>query len=156
MLTQAARYANAMLDHPVAERLARAAIEAGADARAHVALVEASWWQGHPALDERLTIPAASVTGTDDDRAWLTATRVLALFCGLDRRDDAAALLKQAAAEVRTDEGRAVLSSAEAVLAFLGGTRHVPSSTPLRCSRRPPALALPGHSQRLPPQRAWR
>jgi DNA-binding CsgD family transcriptional regulator len=121
VLTRAARYANAMLDHPGAERLARAAVEAGADARAHVALVEASWWQGQPALGERLVTEAASVSGAGEDRVWLTATRVLALFCGLQRRDDAAALLKQAAAEVRTEEDRAVVSSIEATLAFLGG-----------------------------------
>lgn len=144
-LTQAARYANAMLDHPAAERLARAAIEAGADARAHVALVEASWWQGRSALDERLVAEAAPVTGTDGDRAWLAATRVLALFCGLQRRDDAAALLKQSAAEVHTDEGRAVLSSTEAVLALLGGdpVRAVRYATPVLSSATGAGAAQP-------------
>ncbi len=145
VLTQAARCANAMLDHPVAERLARAAIEAGADARAHVALVEASWWQGRPALGERLVTEAAPVTGTGDNRAWLTATQVLVLFCGLQWRDDAAALLKQAAAEVRTDEGRAVLSSTEAALAFLGGdpARALRHATPVLSSATGAGAAQP-------------
>ncbi len=145
VLTEAARHASAMLDHPLAERLARAAVEEGADAQAHLALVEASWWQGQPALGERLVAEAAPVVGSGGDRAWLTATRVLALFCGRGRRDDAVALLKQAAAEVDTDEGRAVLAATEATLALLGGdpARALGHATPVLTSATPVGAALP-------------
>ncbi len=144
-LTEAARQANAMFDHPMAQRLAQAAIEAGADARAHLALVEACWWQGTPVPGEGLVTQAASMAGSDHDRAWLAATRVLALFCGLKRTDDAAALLKQAGADVRTREGRAVLAATEATLAFLGGdpARALQHATPVLSPTAPAGASRP-------------
>jgi DNA-binding CsgD family transcriptional regulator len=121
LLTEAAQRANAMLDHSVADRLARAGIEAGGGAQAHLALIEASWWLGQPARSERLAIEAVPVVDSDDARARLTVTRVLTLFCGLGRAEDAVAVLREAAASVRSEEGRAALAATDAVLAFLGG-----------------------------------
>jgi DNA-binding NarL/FixJ family response regulator len=121
VLTEAARRANAMLDHPSAERLARAAIDAGGSAPAYQALVEAVQWQGQPARSEQLAIEAMLTVATDDDRARLTATRVLTLFCGMGRADEATGLLRETAVSVRSEEGRAILTATEAILAFLGG-----------------------------------
>lgn len=121
MLADAAQRAGAMLDHALAERLAQAAVRSGGDARAHLTLVEAAWWQGQPSRGDRLAIEAASVAVTDDDRAWLTAARVLTLFCGLGRRDDAIAALRDAAGLAPSGEARAVLDATGAMLAFLCG-----------------------------------
>src|SRR3569833_2360177 len=60
LLTEATRRANALLDHPLAERLARAGIEAGGGAPAHLALVEAAQWQGEPARSEQAAAEAAA------------------------------------------------------------------------------------------------
>ena len=121
VLTTAAQRAVAMLDHPLAERLARAGIEAGGGIRAHLTLIEAARWQGHATRSERLAREAIPAAASDDDRARLAATRVLTLFCSLGRADDATAVLEEAGRTIRSEEGRAVLSATEAVLAFLGG-----------------------------------
>jgi DNA-binding CsgD family transcriptional regulator len=121
ILTTAALRAVAMLDHPLGERLARAGIEAGGGAGAHLALVEAAWWQGQPVRSAQLAHEAAQLAGSDEDRARLTTVEVLTLFCGLGRTDDAIAALHVAAATVESTEGRAVLAATEAVLAFLRG-----------------------------------
>ncbi|TQN43269.1 regulatory LuxR family protein [Blastococcus colisei] len=136
MLAEAARRANAMLDHAAAERLARAGIDAGANPRAHLELVDASRWLGRPERSVQLAIEATRVVATEYDRARLTAARALTLFCGLRRGEDAAAALREAAATVGSEEARAVLAAAEAVLAFLGGDpeRAVRLATPVLSS----------------------
>jgi DNA-binding NarL/FixJ family response regulator len=136
LLTEAARRANAQPDHPLAERLARAAIDAGGGAVAHLVLIEASRWLGRPERSEQLAIEAASVVATDDDRGRLSAARALTLFCGLGRGDEAVAALREAAASVRSETGRAALVATEALLAFLGGEpeRAVRLATPVLSS----------------------
>jgi DNA-binding CsgD family transcriptional regulator/tetratricopeptide (TPR) repeat protein len=121
MLTDAAQRAGAMLDHALAERLAQTAVRSGGGARAYLTLVEAAWWQGQPARGDRFAVEASSVAATDDDRAWLTAARVLTLFCGLGRRDDAMAVLREGAGLAPSEPARAVLDATEAMLAFLCG-----------------------------------
>ena len=145
LLTAAAQHAIARLDHPLAERLARAGIEAGGGAQAHLALVEAARWQGQPARSETLAVEAAPVTVSDDDRARLAATRALTLFCGLGRTDEAAAVVREAATMVRSGEGRAVLAATEAVLAFLSGDpqRAVRQATSVLTSTTPTGIAQP-------------
>ncbi|HEY4630842.1 MAG TPA: LuxR C-terminal-related transcriptional regulator [Blastococcus sp.] len=120
-LATAAQRAAASLDHPLAERLARAGIEAGGGAPAYLALVEAAWWQGQPVRSARLAREAVALADSDEDRARLVSIEVLTVFCGLGRAEEADAALRQALATVRSEAGRAVLAATEAVLCFLSG-----------------------------------
>ncbi|MFD2092379.1 LuxR C-terminal-related transcriptional regulator [Blastococcus deserti] len=161
VLTEAARRANAMLDHPMAERLARAGVEAGAGAPAHLELVEASRWLGRPERSVELAVEASRAVATDDDRARLAGGLALTLFCGLGRGEDAAAELRETAASIRSEEGRAVLSATEAMLAFLGGdperavekatavlssAGHGGAAAPLAAAAAASGLAVTGHT----------
>lgn len=145
LLTEAAGRAIEMLDYPLAERLARAGMAAGGGTQAHLALVEAARWQGHPALSERLAVEAASVAATDEDRARLTATRVLTLFCGLGEAGEAATVLREATEVVHGTESSALLAAADAILAFLGGDpqRAVRQATSVLDSAMPGGAARP-------------
>jgi DNA-binding NarL/FixJ family response regulator len=124
LLTAGARHAVARLDLPLAERLARAAVEEGGGFPAHATLLEAVRWQGQPALAEQLAAAAAPAASTDDDRARLAAARALTLFCGQGQADQAGVVLREAGATVQDDGARAILAAAEAMLAFLGGDPH--------------------------------
>ncbi len=120
LLVEAARGASASLDYPLADRLARAAIEAGAGAEAASVLVESVLWQGRPHDSEQLAATSLPSAG-DDDRAALALSRALALFCALGRRSEARAVLADAVEAVRTAPARSVLLAAGAVLSFLSG-----------------------------------
>ncbi len=124
LLTAGARQAVAQLDLPLAERLARAAVDEGGGFPAYATLIEAVRWQGQPALAERLAAAAAPAATSDDDRGRLAAARALTLFCGLGQADQAEAVLREARTTVQDGEGRALLAAAEAMLAFLGGDPH--------------------------------
>jgi DNA-binding NarL/FixJ family response regulator len=124
LLTAGARHAVAQLDLPLAERLARAAVEEGGGFPAHATLVEAVRWQGRPALADRLAAAAAPAVRSDEDRARLAAARALTLCCGLGEADQAGAVLRETRATVQDDGARALLTAAEAMLAFLGGDPH--------------------------------
>ncbi|MBB3675488.1 DNA-binding NarL/FixJ family response regulator [Modestobacter versicolor] len=151
-LTEAARRANALLDHPLAERLAEAGIAAGGGAAACVALVEATQWQGDPARGDRLAAEALTTTASQEDLSQLTALRSIGLACGLGRTEDAFAVLADARPAVRTTDGTALLTATEAVLEFLSGRprRAVDLATramadaPRRGSARPLAAAAAG------------
>jgi DNA-binding CsgD family transcriptional regulator len=145
LLVQAARQAIAMLDHPRAERLARACIRAGGGAGVYLSLIEATYWQGDPEAGERLAIEGARWAVTDEDRARLTAARALALFCGLGRAEDATTLLAQAAGTVRGEEARVVLVATEAMLSVLGGdpARAVEQATSVLSSATGGGVARP-------------
>ncbi len=124
LLTAGARQAVAQLDLPLAERLARAAVEEGGGFPAHATLVEAVRWQGRPVLAERLAAAAVPAASCDEDRARLAAARALILFCGLGQADRARAVVGEARATVQDDDAHALLAAAEAMLAFLGGDPH--------------------------------
>ncbi|PRY50685.1 regulatory LuxR family protein [Geodermatophilus tzadiensis] len=121
VLATAALRAAGRQEFPLAERLARAGIAAGGGAQAHLALVEAAWWQGQTARSAELAHQAVLVADSDEDRARLASIEVLVLFSGQGRADDAAAALRAATATITSPDGRAVLAATEAVLAFLGG-----------------------------------
>ncbi|RBY76747.1 helix-turn-helix transcriptional regulator [Geodermatophilus sp. TF02-6] len=120
-LTEAARTAAAVLDHRLAERLARAAIEAGGRPEAHRTLLEATAWPSSPAETERLAVQATVAAATDDDRAESTVIRVLNLACALGQVERAQAVLDEAASAVRSERAHCVLAATGAVLAFCGG-----------------------------------
>lgn len=88
VLLAAAHEAARQADHELAERLARAAADAGGGARAHTALVEALIWQGRTADAERI---AAAAWSREQHR--LTAVRAFNLQLGLHLPDDALRLL---------------------------------------------------------------
>ena len=119
--TAAAQQAAALPDHGLAERLGKAAVEAGGGSVARLVLAEATRWQGQPARSERLALEAAAGATCDDDRARLAVTRALNLACGWGRVASAAAHVQEVAGTVRSEEGRALLTATGAVLAFLAG-----------------------------------
>lgn len=69
LLMDAAGSATAKLDHLLAERLARAVVEAGGGVDAHLALFEALQWQGRPAEAEALAEPALRLAVSYEERA---------------------------------------------------------------------------------------
>jgi DNA-binding NarL/FixJ family response regulator len=89
VLARAALQANAMSDHELAERLARAALGFEAGGLASVALAEALRWQGRHDEAERVAVDALPLADTEDHRARLATTRALTQFFGLGRVDDA-------------------------------------------------------------------
>jgi DNA-binding CsgD family transcriptional regulator len=123
LLTRAGRQAMTVPDPALAQRLARAAVEAGGGFEAHLLLVEATRWAGEPEHSERLAAEAARLPAADVDTARLAAVRALNLTCALGRAPDAVAVLREADVNVRSGEGRAIVSAARCMLAVLGGDR---------------------------------
>lgn len=121
LLTDAAVRANALLQHAVAERFARVAVEGGAVLRAHVALLEALHWQGRFEDAEQVAVAAAGVAGSDVSRAQLAVLRARNLYCGLGRATDAESALRAAEAVVTPAEVRARVVGARGILTFLTG-----------------------------------
>lgn len=125
LLTEAAVRANALLQHAVAERFARVAVEGGAGLRAHVALIEALHWQSRFDHAEQVAVASAEVAGSEVLRAQLAVLRARNLYCGLGRATDAESALRAAEAVVTTAEVRARVVGARGVLTFLTGRpRH--------------------------------
>jgi DNA-binding NarL/FixJ family response regulator len=121
LLTDAAGSANVKLDHPLAERLARAAVDAGGGVDAHLALFEALQWQGRPAEAESLAGAALPLAVSDDERARLVAMRALNLFCGLRTALDSQPELRDTAATGSASRSCDEPNAALALIAFLGG-----------------------------------
>jgi DNA-binding CsgD family transcriptional regulator len=120
LLTEAARCANTVLDHGLAERLARAALDAGAGIDSHLALLESVQWQGRPAEAERVAREATALVGSDDDRA-----RLMLVSAAAPLRDgrglDAEPVLAQVAAATADCGLRDALLATRALLAFESG-----------------------------------
>ena len=123
LLVEAAETANTRLDHSLAERLARTAVDAGGGIDAHLALMEAVQWQGRFEEVEALARLAAPLALSDGERARLAVIRSLNLFCGLGAFSDAERALNAAVATVHEPVARDELTSALAQIAFLDG-RH--------------------------------
>jgi DNA-binding NarL/FixJ family response regulator len=121
LLIDAAKSANTSLDHPLAERLARTAVDAGGGVDAHLALLEAVQWQGRSDEAESLARLAAPLALAAGERARLVVIRALNLFCGLGAFSDAERELNAAVATVRQPGARDELTSALAQVALLDG-----------------------------------
>lgn len=121
LLTEAAGCANENLDHPLAERLARAAVDAGGGIAARLALLESVQWQGRSMDAEAIARAAATWALSDDERARLAVMRALNAFCGAGRASDAEARLRETAAVVPGLRARDELIAALALIAFLRG-----------------------------------
>ncbi len=125
ILTRAAAQANGHSDHDLAEQLARAALEHGPDGTAGAALAESLRWQGRHTEAEQVAATAAP----ESERKGLTTTRVLNLFFGLQRADDALALCR----DDHEEPARDILRAVEAVLRMAAG--HQPEYADLTVDR---------------------
>lgn len=148
LLIRAARRAMTDLDLAQAERLAQAALDAGAGIEAHLLLVEAARWLGKPELSLALAVDGGRLATTESDRARLTTARVLTLFCSLGRPHDATVALRDAVASVSSEEAGNLLSATQSMLGVLGGdppavsrATETFSSIPLASPARPLAAA---------------
>jgi DNA-binding CsgD family transcriptional regulator len=125
VLTRAAAQANGRSDHDLAEQLARAALELEPDGTAFAALAESLRWRGRHTEAEQVAATAAPAS----ERKGLTTTRVLNLFFGLERADDAMALCRDDHGEPACD----VLRAVEVVLRMSAG--HQPKYADLTMDR---------------------
>ncbi|MDQ4011569.1 MAG: LuxR family transcriptional regulator [Actinomycetota bacterium] len=124
LLADAAVHANALLDHDIAARMARAAID-GSDGRdgvrAHLALLEAVRWQGQPDEAEQVAAVTAPFATSAEDRSRLAVVRALNLFFGLGQVAKAEATLHKASADAADNETCRRTSAVHGVLAFFAG-----------------------------------
>jgi DNA-binding NarL/FixJ family response regulator len=124
LLADAAVHANALLDHDIAARMARAAID-GSDGRdgvrAHLALLEAVRWQGHPDEAEQVAAATAPFATSAEDRSRLAVVRALNLFFGLGQVAKAEGMLHKASADAADNETCRRISAVHGVLAFFAG-----------------------------------
>lgn len=143
MLTDAAREAYFSADYPLAERLARSALEAGATWHTRRLLAEVLRWAGSfEQAEHELAAIDPGLPQDDGERVLLAVTRADNLFRGLNRREDAVAVLTSAG-EAVSDEGcRAELAvrggffdiMAGDVIAGLDPVLAVASAEPSRAS----------------------
>ncbi|NMH97847.1 helix-turn-helix transcriptional regulator [Pseudonocardia sp. K10HN5] len=119
-LTDAAVQAGAAFEHDLADRLARAAIAAGAGFPAYSALLDALHWQGRAAEVEQLAAAAAPLARRDDERAQLAGLRARTLLC---EHDVAAAdvIVAEAEAAVSAEGPHLELIGIRGLLAFFEG-----------------------------------
>jgi DNA-binding CsgD family transcriptional regulator len=120
-LEAAAGHASAALDHPLAEHLARAAVDAGGGTEARFLLANAVLWQGRLAeADHHLaTLEAADLS--DQHRVRVARQRAGLLFWSLDRAADAEGVLRRADALVTDERARLELVGLRSCfLAFQG------------------------------------
>ena len=99
-LTLAARQAMALFDYELAERLARAAVEAGGGRAAEYLLGEALLGSGRVEEAELVLEGLASRATTDAERTQLAITRASSLYWVLDLPAKADAVLRRARAAV--------------------------------------------------------
>ncbi|HEY6422955.1 MAG TPA: LuxR C-terminal-related transcriptional regulator [Pseudonocardiaceae bacterium] len=124
LLADAALHANALFDHDIAARMARAAID-GSDGRdgvrAHLALLEAVRWQGRPDEAEQVAAAAAPFATSAEDRSRLAVVRALNLFFGVGQVAKAEATLHKAAADTSDNVMWRRTSAVHGLLAFFAG-----------------------------------
>ena len=98
MLTRAAGAASALFDHDLAVRLASAALDLGAGSAAALALAGAEACRNRFAAAEAASAPWEAGLNSEADAKAYVAARVPLLRWGLDRPDEADALLHRAEA----------------------------------------------------------
>ena len=103
LFARAAFQALAAHEPVLAERLARAAVQAGAGLRAELALGRALAASGRGLEADPLLADLAAQAGDDRERAAVAMARARNLFWALDRADDADAVLQGAEHLVRDD-----------------------------------------------------
>lgn len=115
MLASGAREAWAALDLQLAERLGRAALEGSRDPKAVWPLGNALLFTGRPAEAEAIFAEFSAVSNDEGDRAELSLGRAFALFFGLDRVGEAAAILGEMISTLTDSSWRADLLSFQAL-----------------------------------------
>lgn len=120
LLADAAGQACAGLDHDLAARMARAAVDGAGGVRARLALQEALRWQGRPDEAERVAAEAEPLVTEVSDRYRLIVVRALNLFFGQGRLVAGEAMLREAAAAAQPQVA-ASLRAIGGVLAFFAG-----------------------------------
>jgi ATP/maltotriose-dependent transcriptional regulator MalT len=100
LLTKGAVQAAAMWTLPMAERLARAAREAGGGFSAALVLGVALSWQGRGTDAEQAFAAAAVLASTDDELAHASLPRAANMFWTLGRAADGEAMLREARSRV--------------------------------------------------------
>ena len=121
LLGAAARKANSLTDHVLAERLARARLAIGPHFSTGLALVEALSWQGRLAEAEEIGSGLATLAETDADRGRLALLRAGDLFWGMGRGNDAGTVLDDAACAMTEEAGRYDLAGLRTCFAFFAG-----------------------------------
>jgi DNA-binding CsgD family transcriptional regulator len=143
LFARAAEQALAAPDPVLAERLARAAVQAGAGAEAELALGRALAASGHGAEAERHLAGLAARTADDRERATIALARARNLFWALDGAEDADAVLREAERRVVDDGLRDELRAQRARLIAASG-RPAPALAAAR-----PLLEDPGVGERV-------
>jgi DNA-binding CsgD family transcriptional regulator len=92
-LAMAAAHADAVFDHPLAERFARAAIDAGAGPGARLTLGRALWQQGRAGEADQVWSALLADVGTDEDRVEVATYRAINLFYRLGQLEEAEEVL---------------------------------------------------------------
>ena len=111
LLVAAAGWALAALDYQLAEQLCRAAGEAGPNWPAERLLAQALVGQGKAGPAEDLLSGQFALARTDAERTEIAGIRALNLYWGLNRPEQARAVLDQAAAHVAGSAQRAGLDA---------------------------------------------
>jgi DNA-binding CsgD family transcriptional regulator len=121
LMLEAARQAHFAFDHPLAERLARAAYDAGAKVPAGLLLAEVLIARGNHEASDRVLAVLSTEVDNPIDRAMVGLSRGSALFWGMGQYEAAIAVLEDTEAALPDgplrDEARGVLASHE----LLGG-----------------------------------
>ncbi|NMO89334.1 LuxR C-terminal-related transcriptional regulator [Actinomycetospora sp. TBRC 11914] len=117
MLLKAASQAASLADVELAERLFRAARDAGAGFAAHIGLAQIMTWLMRPDEAEAELAAASAATVDDDQRAQAAATRFSLLHFVLGRPQDARTVLDEAEASTTSVGARATFRAARATQA---------------------------------------
>jgi ATP/maltotriose-dependent transcriptional regulator MalT len=100
IMLAAATTARQRHDFPLAERLARAAVDAGAGFEAQLLLGQVCWLQGRAVEAEELLRAIVADATTDSQRALLANVRITVLDFGLKRPDQAVQVAEEAEATI--------------------------------------------------------
>jgi ATP/maltotriose-dependent transcriptional regulator MalT len=120
-LAKAAAHADAVFDHPLAERLARAAIEAGAGHAARLTLGRALWQQGRATEADEVWSALQGDVGTDEERVEVATYRAINLFYRLGQLDEAEEVLASTEQSVAAQASRLPFLVQRSEFALFGG-----------------------------------
>ncbi|MGH8922179.1 MAG: helix-turn-helix transcriptional regulator, partial [Actinomycetes bacterium] len=120
LLADAAGRACAALDHDLAVRMARTAVDGASGVRARLAWQEALRWQGKPDEAEQVAAATEPLVTEARDRYRLVVVRALNLFFGKGRLPAAEVMLREAAADAEPPTATS-LRAIGGVLAFFAG-----------------------------------
>jgi hypothetical protein len=119
VMLEAARQARFLYDLPLSERLARAAVDAGAGVEAERLLGEVVSRLGHPEEAEAILNRAMDAATDDTTLAIVAMTRADNLYWGLGRAEDAIAVIDDVRGRITEELWRAALAIVGASHRFL-------------------------------------